>query len=245
VLLLVLGLGLLVALALAVYVLLSSSGRRRQRRALAGARWQTAHRSDEGRTLVVVRRMLAGSSAPDGVLQERVIGEVADTDPDWEVHFAELTGRARNRAAALNAYTPARKEAGRRPSSADEEERWRSSRQLKPSLAFWSASCLVSRIHYSRGRRSRPQSPAHRHVTCRQRPCAWSADRVEGAVPEPVRCGRVEGPLLHPVRVVGQGSLVRHCVGLTAVIEVAPPTCTNSGATADTRVVAAPWLTVL
>ncbi len=98
-----LGLGLLVAVALAVYVAVSLSGTRRERQALAGARWQAAHRSDGARTVVVVERVVPGRPGPDGVLEERVIGELDDADPDWEVHFAELMGRARVRAAALGA----------------------------------------------------------------------------------------------------------------------------------------------
>lgn len=71
-------------------------------RALPASRrtWHPTHRSVAGTTRVEV--VLAGDApGPEG-LDRRLVGTVADHDPDYDERFLELMARARERAALLN-----------------------------------------------------------------------------------------------------------------------------------------------
>ncbi len=72
---------------------------RRPRPALPAATWHAAHVSTDGRTRVVVQRRVPGSAQ---VLEERLLGVVADDDPDYDGWLLAHLAQARARAALLN-----------------------------------------------------------------------------------------------------------------------------------------------
>ena len=92
---------LLVALAL-VWVLLRERSARRQAAAQARARWSDAHYVVPGGTRVVVRRTAQLSGGEQQVLDESVVDEVPDGDPDWHARFTRARQTAYDRAIDLN-----------------------------------------------------------------------------------------------------------------------------------------------
>lgn len=87
----VLGLGALVA------ALVLASGRTRP--ALPAPTWRAAHTSTGGQTRVVVQRRVPGHPS---ALEERVLGVVADDDPDYDGLLLTHLAQARARAELLN-----------------------------------------------------------------------------------------------------------------------------------------------
>jgi hypothetical protein len=77
--------------------------RARQERAIAAARWTTAHDEVDGETRVLLRRTCTGLDGRPEVLEERVFETFPAQDPLWEARFTEAMSRARFRCRYLNA----------------------------------------------------------------------------------------------------------------------------------------------
>jgi hypothetical protein len=77
--------------------------RARQERAIAAARWTTAHDELDGVTRVLLRRTCTGLDGRPEVLEERVFETFPARDPLWEARFTEAMSNARFRARYLNA----------------------------------------------------------------------------------------------------------------------------------------------
>ena len=77
--------------------------RARQERAIAAARWTTAHDEVDGETRVLLRRTCTGLDGRPEVLDERVFETFPAQDPLWEARFTEAMARARFRCRYLNA----------------------------------------------------------------------------------------------------------------------------------------------
>ena len=94
--------GLMLVLApIAWAIALALSLTKRRRRSVAdatAARWQAGHYSSRGVTHVVVRLK---TPSWNQVLEQREIGAVADTDPDYDRTFLSLISTAEERAALL------------------------------------------------------------------------------------------------------------------------------------------------
>ena len=74
-----------------------------QERAIAAARWTTAHDEVDGVTRVLLRRTCTGLDGRPEVLDERVFETFAAQDPLWEARFTEAMSNARFRCRYLNA----------------------------------------------------------------------------------------------------------------------------------------------
>ena len=95
----------LVLVPIAAFVAASMSvarGRRRARADADAAVWRVRHLSTAGVTHVVVRL-----ETPSGrqVLEQREIGTVPDTDPDYDRTFLSLISTAEERAALLRSLS--------------------------------------------------------------------------------------------------------------------------------------------
>jgi hypothetical protein len=77
--------------------------RARQERAIAAARWTTAHDELDGETRVLLRRTCTGLDGRPEVLEERVFEVFPAQDPLWEARFTEAMARARFRCRYLDA----------------------------------------------------------------------------------------------------------------------------------------------
>ena len=85
-----------VVVALIVLVNLISKTDRPGNQVSAGARWVATHYSVRHSTRVVVRKIRIGTS---DVLDEHVIAELTDTDPEYDTKFLEAMAQARARVA--------------------------------------------------------------------------------------------------------------------------------------------------
>ena len=77
--------------------------RARQERAIAAARWTTAHDELDDLTRVLLRRVCTGLDGRPEVLEERVFETFPAHDPLWEARFTEAMSGARFRCRYLNA----------------------------------------------------------------------------------------------------------------------------------------------
>ena len=72
-------------------------------RAIAAARWSTAHDEVDGETRVLLRRTCSGLDGRPEVLEERLFDSFPARDPMWEAKFTETMSNARFRCRYLNA----------------------------------------------------------------------------------------------------------------------------------------------
>jgi hypothetical protein len=77
--------------------------RARRERAIAAARWSTAHDEVDGETRVLLRRTCTGPDGRPEVLEERLFDSFPARDPMWEAKFTETMSNARFRCRYLNA----------------------------------------------------------------------------------------------------------------------------------------------
>jgi hypothetical protein len=89
-------LGVVAIIAYAAYAMISSTGQGRGVAADTGSRWVATHYTVSGATRVAVRRLRLGT---DDVLDEHVITEIPNSDPDFDTRFLEAMAQARARAA--------------------------------------------------------------------------------------------------------------------------------------------------
>ena len=94
----------LVVLAVLVaigYVIYAVSGTSRQRGAVTNARtrWVATHHAVDGATRVVVRKVRVDD---DVVVDEHVIAEITNSDPDFDGRFLEAMAEARARVALFD-----------------------------------------------------------------------------------------------------------------------------------------------
>jgi hypothetical protein len=88
--------GIFAVIAYATYALVSGTERRRDQVARAGSRWVATHYAVNGATRIAVRNVRPGT---DDVLDEHVIAEIMDSDPNFDTRFLEAMAEARDRAA--------------------------------------------------------------------------------------------------------------------------------------------------
>jgi hypothetical protein len=69
----------------------------------AGARWQVTHFARDGKTHVVVRKVL-----PDGatVIDEHLVATIAEDDAEYDARFLEAMAQARERLALYESEEP-------------------------------------------------------------------------------------------------------------------------------------------
>lgn len=74
----------------------------RQDRTLQQARWRPTHRQADGRTEVVLQRVIDDADGGIEVVEERPFDSWPDDDPMWEARFAEAMTNARHRCEVMN-----------------------------------------------------------------------------------------------------------------------------------------------
>jgi hypothetical protein len=91
--------------ALIVYATIVVSTRNQQpgRPAVAGARWEATHYAADHTTHVVVRKVVPGTGT---VLDEHLVANVADDDPDYDAKFLQAMALARERVALFESEGP-------------------------------------------------------------------------------------------------------------------------------------------
>jgi hypothetical protein len=83
-------------IAYLTYAIVGATSQPQQKAANADAHWVTAHYAVSGATRVVVQRV---GRATGDVLDEHVVVEIPNGDPDFDQKFLEAMAQARGRAA--------------------------------------------------------------------------------------------------------------------------------------------------